>query len=87
MLGTLGIRVRDFAYEPTSLRVSSVFSHLRQVQPAVKRGLTRTDTEPGMGQPPSDAHHDQLGSDICPSSEALPAGHQPLARLQGFLNF
>ena len=87
MLGTMGIWVHDFAYELTSLHVSSVFSHSHQVQPAVKRGLTCTNTEPDIGQPPSDAHHDQLGSDIPPSSEALPAGHQPLACLQGFLNF
>jgi hypothetical protein len=81
MLGTMGIRVHDFAYEPTSFCLSSVFSHLHQVQPALKRGLTCTDTEPDIGQPPSDAHHEQLGSN------PLPAGHQPLACLQGFLNF
>jgi hypothetical protein len=80
MLGTMGIRVRDFAYEPTSFRVATVFCHPRQVQPAVKRGLTHTDTEPDIGQPPADAHHEQLGSNHL-------AGHQPLARLQGFLQF
>jgi len=77
MLRTMGIRVRDFAYEPTLFRVSSLYFHPRQVQPALKRGLTRTDTEPDIG---SDSHCEQLGS------YPLPAGHQPLARLQGFLN-
>jgi len=81
MLGTMGIWVHDFAYKLTSFCVLSVFSHLHQVHPAVKQGLTCTDTEPDIDQPPSDAHHEQFGSN------PLSAGHQLLACLQGFLNF
>lgn len=45
-LATLGIKVRDFAYESTLPPVRTVYRQPRQIQPSVPRQLHREDTEP-----------------------------------------
>jgi hypothetical protein len=55
-LESLGIKIRDFAYEKTNLPpVKIVFRHPVQIQPAVPRTIQRSSTEPDAGNASQDS--------------------------------
>ncbi|KAF5321685.1 hypothetical protein D9619_000618 [Psilocybe cf. subviscida] len=55
-LESLGIKIKDFAYEKTNLPpIKIVFRHPLQIQPAVPRTIQRSSTEPDAGNASQDS--------------------------------
>ncbi|KAF8165563.1 hypothetical protein B0H34DRAFT_793936 [Crassisporium funariophilum] len=94
-LGSMGIKVRDFAYESTLPPIRPIFRHPRQIQPGVvranplKRERTETeDDEPFSQQSQEDSQRDATKLERTSTEPAIvpTTGNAPPARMRAFVN-